>query len=495
MKVLMLNPPFLFKFSRTSRSPAISKGGCIYFPIWMAYTTGILEKEGFDVKLVDAPAAGKNIGDVIKLVKEWEPELMVVDSSTASYKVDLKVVEALKEANPKGFALMVGTHVSVLSGETLKESSQVDAIARGEFDFIVRDLAKALEKNKGLETILGLTYRNNGEIKFNPDMPPIEGSNLDKMPFVSKVYKKHLKVEDYFYPSVLFPEVTIITGRGCKYRCTFCLWPQTLTGRGYRPRSVNNVVDEFEWIIKNLPQVKDIMIEDDTLTQDKERTIALCKEIIRRGLKIRWTCNSRADINLETMQWMKKAGCRLMCEGFESADQNILNNIKKGTKIEKIEQFMKDSKKAKILVHGCFMLGNKGETKETIKKTLKWAKKLEPDTAQFFPLMVYPGTEAFKWAQQNDYLTTEKWEDWLKEDGTHNTIIHTENLSPEDLVAGCDWARKEFYIRPSYMLGRLGLALTRPEEAPRLLKGGRTFLKYLFNIDSLKKKAAEKQVK
>ena len=495
MKILMLNPPFLYKFSRTSRSPAISKGGCIYFPIWMAYTTGVLEQNGHEVKLIDAPAAGITLEKVIELVKEWKPELMVVDSSTASYKTDVHVVEELKKINPLGFSVMVGTHVGVLTDETLKESEKIDAVARGEHDFIIRDLADALENKKPLSKVRGLSYKSNEKIINNPDMPQIDSKDLDKMPFVSEVYKTHLKIEDYFYPSVLFPEVTLITGRGCNYRCTFCLWPQTLTGRGYRPRSVNNVVDEFEWIQKNFPQSKDIMIEDDTLTQDKERTIALCKEIINRKLKLVWTCNSRADIDLETMQWMKKAGCRLMCVGFESADQQILNNIKKGTKIEKIEEFMVDSKKAGLLIHGCFMLGNHGETKETIKKTVKWAKKLEPDTAQFFPLMVYPGTEAFKWAQENKYLTTEKWEDWLNKDGTHNTIIHTEHLSPKELVEGCDWARNEFYMRPSYILGRLKLALTRPEEAPRLLKGGKTFLKYLFNVDSWKKNAAEKQEK
>ena len=495
MKILVLNPPFLFRFSRTSRSPGISRGGCVYFPIWLAYTTGVLEQAGHEVKLLDAPARGIDIDETVKTAKEFKPELIVVDTVTASFKNDVKVVDALKKELKDSFVIMVGTHTGPLPEESLNESKNIDAVSRGEFDFIVRDLAEALEKKKPLSSVRGITYRKGQILMSNPDMPPIEPPELDKMPFVSEVYKKHLRIEDYFYPSVLFPETTIITGRGCKYRCTFCEWPQTLTGRGYRPRSVKNVVDEFEWVKKNLPQVKDIMIEDDTLTQDKQRTINLCKEIVDRKLDITWTCNSRADIDLETMQWMKKAGCRLMCVGFESADQQILNNIKKGTKIEKIEQFMDDSKKAKILVHGCFMLGNHGETKETIKKTVNWAKKLAPDTAQFFPLMVYPGTEAFKWAQENNYLTTQNYEEWLHPDGTHNTIIHTENLSPEELVEGCNWARREFYMRPSYIVSRLKLIATNPREAPRLMMGGKTFLKYLFDIDFWKKSAAGKQVK
>ncbi len=495
MKILMLNPPFLYRFSRTSRSPAISKGGCVYYPIWMGYATGVLEKAGHDVKLLDCPASGMKLGEVIQIVKEWKPELIVVDSVTASFNNDVRVVEQLKDTMPEAFTIMVGTHVGALPEMSLRTSPKIDAVARGEYDYIIRDLAEALEKKKPLDTVLGITYRGeDGKAKFTPNMPPIEQEGLDAMPFASEVYNRHIKIKDYFYPSVLYPEVTIITGRGCKYRCTFCKWPQTLTGHSYRARSVKNVVDEFEWISKNLPYVKDIMIEDDTLTQDKQRTIEICKEVQARNLNVTWTCNSRADLDLETMQWMKKAGCRLMCVGFESADQQILNNIKKGTRVEKIEQFMVDSKKANLLVHGCFMMGNNGETHETIKKTVEWAKKLSPDTAQFFPLMVYPGTEAFKWATDNNFLSTTKWDEWLTPEGTHNTILNTDKLSAKELVESCDWARKEFYMRPEYIVGRLKLMIEQPREAPRLLMGAKTFAKYLFDIDFWKSSAAEKQV-
>ncbi|MBN2127355.1 MAG: cobalamin-dependent protein, partial [Candidatus Diapherotrites archaeon] len=395
MKILMLNPPFIYKFSRTSRSPAISRGGCVYYPIWMAYATGVLEKEGFETKLIDAPAHGQKYEEVEKIALEFNPKLIVIDSVIASFNSDAKIAEKLKEKMPEAFIAMVGVHPSALPEECLTRAKAVDAVAVHEYDFILKDLAKALNEKKALATVKGLVYRKPGaknEFIRNPEMPLITSNELDEMPFVSEVCKRHLKIEDYFYPSVLYPEVTIMTGRGCKYRCTFCMWPQTLTLRPYRARSVKNVADEFEWIKKNLPQVKDIMIEDDTLTQDKERTIELCKEIIKRKINLPWTCNSRADIDYETMQWMKKAKCRLMCVGFESGVQEILNNIKKGTTIPKIKEFMKDSKKSGILVHGCFMMGNRGETKESIKETIKFAKELDPDTAQFFPIMVYPGT-------------------------------------------------------------------------------------------------------
>jgi anaerobic magnesium-protoporphyrin IX monomethyl ester cyclase len=485
MKILMLNPPFIHKFSRTSRSPAISKGGCVYYPIWMAYATGVLEKTGFEVKLIDAPAHNQNYEEIEKIALNFKPKLIVIDSVIASFKNDSLIAEKLKEKLPEAFIVMVGVHSSALPEECLKKASAVDAVTVHEYDFILRDLAKALNEKKPLANVKGLVYRKPGtknEFIKNPLMPLITPKELDEIPFVSEVYKRHLKIEDYFYPSVLYPEVTIMTGRGCKYRCTFCMWPQTLTLRPYRARSVKNVVDEFEWIKKNLPKVKDVMIEDDTLTQDKERTIELCRELIAKKINLPWTCNSRADIDLETMQWMKKAGCRLMCVGFESGVQEILNNIKKGTTIPKIKEFMKESKKAGILVHGCFMMGNKGETKESIKETIKFAKELDPDTAQFFPIMVYPGTEAFNWAKENNFLTTEDWEKWLLPTGEHNTIVSTDKLTAQELNQACNEARKEFYMRPSYIGRKIIQGITNPKEFPRLFKSGKTFFKYLFNL-------------
>ena len=183
---------------------------------------------------------------------------------------------------------------------------------------------------------------------------------------------------------------------------------------------------------------------------------------------------------------MKRAGCRLVCVGVESSTQDILNNIKKGTNVEKIEQFFSDTRKANMLVHACFMMGNRGETKETIQKTVEFAKKVNPDTVQFFPIMVYPGTEAYEWAKTNGFLTidSQNWENWLLEDGTHNTIVSTDKLTAKELVEACDAARKSFYMRPSFIAAKVWEGITTPHEFPRLLKSGKTFFKYLFNDTS-----------
>jgi len=483
MRVLMLNPPFLPRFSRTSRSPAISKGGCVYYPIWMGYATGVLEQADHNVKLVDATAASLNHEQVYEQAESFSPKMIVVDTVTASYNNDIRVAEHLKEQFPESFIVMVGDMVTTMPEETLKKTDSVDAVARGEYDFTLRDLAAQLGNGKRIEKVEGLSWvdRSSGEKKVvhNAERQSIQGEELDKMPFVSDVYSRHLNIEDYFYPSVLYPEVTIITGRGCYYRCTFCKWPQTLTSHLYRARSIQNVADEFEWIQDNLPQVKDIMVEDDTLTQDRKRTAELCGELVSRKTKIAWTCNARADLDYDTMHKMKQGGCRLMCVGFESGVQQILDNIRKGTKIDKIKEFMNDSKKADLLVHGCFMMGNKGETKETIKKTVEFAKELDPDTAQFFPIMVYPGTEAYRWAEENGYLTTTNWDEWLLPDGTHNTIISTPSLNSGELVRECDRARISFYLRPKFMTRKLKQVIMNPKDIPRTFISTLVFAKYL----------------
>jgi radical SAM superfamily enzyme YgiQ (UPF0313 family) len=467
------------KFSRTSRSPGVSKGGCVYYPIWLAYATGALEKKGHETLLLDASGENLTLNETLKRINEFEPEMIVVDTVTPSFENDKKIVSKIKKANKEAFVVFVGDHVSVLPKQSLKES-KADAIAVREYDYILCELASTLEKKKSLSTVKGIVWRNKRKIVENKAASPPTEKQLDELPFVSQIYAKHLKLENYFYPSVQFPEITLLTGRGCPNKCAFCKWPQTFSGHDYRKRSVESVVGEFEWIQNNLPQIKEIMVEDDTLTQDKARTISLCKELIARKIKLPWSCNARADVPLEVLQWMKKAKCRLMCVGVESAEQEILNNIHKGTTVNGIRQFMKDSKKAGILVHGCFMFGNQGETKDTIRKTAAFAREIDPDTAQFFPVMVYPGTETYSWAKKKGYLKAKKFSDWLNKDGTHRTLLSRPGLSSEELNELTDESRNAFYTRPKYMAAKAVQAVTHPKEFKRIAKGGLTLVKYLL---------------
>jgi radical SAM superfamily enzyme YgiQ (UPF0313 family) len=287
-------------------------------------------------------------------------------------------------------------------------------------------------------------------------------------------------VEDYFYSIARYPEVTIISGRGCPYNCTYCLWPQTITGHQYRQRSVANVAEEFEFVARELPQVKEIFVEDDTLTVDEKRCRALAEELIQRGNQLPFTANSRANVSFEALNLLRQAGLRLLCVGFESGDQAVLNNMRKGIKVERFYRFQEDARRAGVLVHGCFMAGGPGETRESLARTLDLAMRLQPDTAQFFPLMVYPGTEAYDWAKQNGYLSTEDYRQWLTPEGLHRTVLSQPGLTAEDLVAWCDQARRAFYLRPRYIAGKAWQAVTNPAEAGRILKAAKTFSRHLL---------------
>ncbi|NIN69996.1 MAG: B12-binding domain-containing radical SAM protein, partial [Anaerolineae bacterium] len=205
MNVLMLNPPFKGRFSRTSRSPAVTLGGTIYYPFWLAYATGVLEQSGFGVQLIDAPAQGLSSGEVVERVKDSPPHLIVVDTSTPSIYSDVKMAEQLKESFPSSFVVLVGTHPSALPEETLKLSQKVDAVAVGEYDYTLRDLALALDNGEDLRAVDGLVFRKGNEIIHNQPRALIE--NVDELPFVSQVYKRHLNVRDYYFAAANYPMV------------------------------------------------------------------------------------------------------------------------------------------------------------------------------------------------------------------------------------------------------------------------------------------------
>lgn len=481
MKILMVNPPFLPKYSRNSRSPAVTKGGTIYMPIWLSYATGVLEKEGFDVKLVDAPAQKLEFEDVVEIAKEFEPQMIVIDTSTPSIYNDVKFASKMKDTT-NAFTVLVGTHVSALPKDTLEMDKRIDAVTLQEYDYTLPDLAKCIDGKKDLKSVKGIAFRKDEKIIINELRPMIE--NLDDLPFVSSVYKKHLNIKDYFYSSAGYPLVMMITGRGCPFRCFWCNWPQVFHGHKYRLRSAENVAEEFEYIANNLPEIKEVGIEDDTLTADTERVRKICRLLIGKGInkKIKWYANVRVNLDLETMKIMKEAGCRLLIPGYESGVQELLNSSHKGITIEQSREFAKNAKEAGLLVHGCFIIGLPGETKETARQTIEFAKELDPDDAQFFPLIVYPGTEAYEWAQKNKYLITTDFSRWNTPEGWHNSLVSRPGLTNEEILGLCDQAKIEFYLRPKFILKTLKLSITNKNEMIRVMKASRIFFSYLARV-------------
>ncbi|OGS17294.1 MAG: hypothetical protein A2219_03430 [Elusimicrobia bacterium RIFOXYA2_FULL_50_26] len=480
MKILLVNPPFLPKFSRSSRSPAVTKSGTIYYPLWLAHAAGLLEKRGHEVMLLDFPAAGRALSDEKERIMEFRPAIVVCDTSTPSIESDVQCLAEIKSWFAAGVSgVLVGTHVSALAEETFALSRAVDVVARGEYDLTLCELADGRCER---EAITGISYRSGEKIVRNPDRPYME--SLDELPFVSSVYKKHLDINNYFYAHCQNPVISIFAGRGCPNRCFFCVYPQVMFGRRYRHRSAAHLVDELCFIAREFPQVKEVLIDDDNFTADQPFVEEVCDEIVRRGLSVTWTAEARVELAYPVMVKMKRAGCRLLVAGFESGVQQVLDAVNKGTTVARAEQFLRDARRAGLRVHGCFMAGNRGDTRETLNSTLQWAMKQKLDTAQFFPLMVYPGTEAYQWASSNGYISAGSFRDWLTADGMHRCVISSENLAAGELVDFCDHARRKFYLRPRYFLYKLADILRHPSETGRTLIAARKLFSHLFRKHS-----------
>ncbi len=489
MRVLFLNPPFHPRFSREQRSPAVTKSGTLYYPKWLATAAGVAIKNGHDVDLVDAPAAECTVQAVIDRIEAKNIDAVVCDTSTPSIINDVHVIEQLVAARPNLHVLMVGRHVSSLPRETLAMSNSLQAVAIREYEYTVRDWLEAKACGADLADVDGLVWRRSttGEIVQNQQREAIK--NLDELPFVSEVYKRFLRTPDYFYGHSLWPLVVLDTSRGCPYHCSFCVYPQTFSGHTMRFRSVSNVADEFEFIAREMPEIKTVMLEDDTFIVSKPRTLELANELIHRGNKLPFDANCRADIgaDVEFLSTLHKAGARLFCVGFESGDVEVIKGMHKNNDDRRDSKYHDEARKfvrrcqdAGIMVHGCFMVGNLNETPASMEKTLKFAKGLRPDTAQFFPIMVYPGTVAYQEAKKRDYIQIEDWNAWLTKDGLHNSVVTLPNITHEQLVSFCDRARRSFYLDPSYLVYKLKQSLTDRRELQRNLKGFVTLSKYLI---------------
>lgn len=447
--------------------------------MWLAYAVGALEETGHECNLIDVPAdPGWTRDGVLRHVASSAYDLALVDTSTPTIDNDAGFAAAIKEVSPETRTVLVGPHVSALPEETLKEFETVDGVLRGEYEMTAVALAVALENGGDPSAVEGVTWRIGNTVVSAPARSPL--NDLDSLPYVSRVYDKYLAIGNYFYSHSRYPIVTILTARGCPHYCVFCVYPQVFSGREYRVRSPDNVVAELKYIKETWPNLGELMFEDDTFSVDRERTRLLCEAMLDEGVGLTWSANARADLDYETLRVMREAGCRLLCVGVESGDDSMLESMGKQVGRGRIEQFFADAKRVDVLVHGCFMVGNPGETRGTMEKTLEFAKKLRPDTAQFFPIMVYPGTAMYRWAEQHGHLTADGFSDWLTDEGLHNCVVDLPGLPASELVAFCDRARREFYLSPGYVFYKMRQLLKRPRELGRTLKSARVFFKHLY---------------
>jgi radical SAM superfamily enzyme YgiQ (UPF0313 family) len=487
VKVFFLNIPFHSRFTRESRSPGVAPSGTLYYPIYLSLAAGLVRQNGTTIDFLDAPAENFDLARTEERIAKFRPDLIVATTVTASVFHDIRVMDQLAQKTG-AMTMLVGTHPTARPLETLKMAPNLDFVAVGEYDFTVLEVVQHFDQGKTREQlsgVKGLAYRLDDLLIQNERRPWHE--NLDEIPWASLIYRDFLKIEHYSYGAQLHPEVTIVSGRGCPYQCTFCVFPQTITGQRYRPRSVKDVVDEMEFIQKTWPHNKEIMFEDDTLTVDKDRMRQLSEEILRRDLKVTWSGNARADFDdVALLKLMKKAGCRLFCVGFESADQTILDEMRKGGATVKVrERFVEACAEAGIMIHGCFLFGGPHETPVTMRGTLEMAKRMKLDTAQFFPIMVYPGTRAYEEAKAKGELDSENYDEWLRGSGYYASQVHRGALTGEAIAEFTDRAYHEFYLRPSFILRKLWQCLVSPVERSRILFGFRFFLRKLFTREKV----------
>ena len=436
-----------------------------WYPTWLAQPAALVEGS----KLIDAPPHRLKFEDVAP--EALSRELVVMHTSTPSFASDVRTAEALKARKPDLKIGMIGAKVAVEADQSLKASAAIDFVARNEFDFTIKEVAEG----RDLDRVAGLSWRNrDGIIVHNKDRVILE--TMDDLPFVTPVYKRDLVIENYFGGYLLHPYISFYTGRGCKSRCTFCLWPQTIGGHRYRTRSVSHVIEELIWAKKAFPQVKEFFFDDDTLTDNLPRVEELAREIGKLG--ITWSCNAKGNVPRQTLKVMKDNGLRLLLVGYESGNQKILHNIKKGMLVDVARRFSKDCHELGIVIHGTFSLGLPGETKETIEETMRFAVEVNPHTIQISLAAPYPGTLLYKQAHENGWLVDEN-NALLTELGTQNAALSYPHLSSTEIFQSVDEFYRRFYFRLPKIAAIVGEMVRSPDMMKRRLREGIEFFSFL----------------
>jgi hopanoid biosynthesis associated radical SAM protein HpnJ len=435
-----------------------------WYPTWLAQPAALVDGS----KLIDAPPHDLSFKDIEADIRG--KDLIVLHTSTPSFKSDVRTAEMIKEVNPTAKIGFIGAKVAVEPDKAFTSTNAIDFVARNEFDFAIKEIADGCDQAK----VKGISYRNSeGVVVHNEDREVL--TNMDLLPFVTPVYRRDLDLTKYFGGYLKHPYVSFYTGRGCKSRCTFCLWPQTVGGHNYRVRSIGHVIEEVKYVRQAMPEVKEIFFDDDTLTDNLPRVEAIAKELGKLGVV--WSCNAKANVPRKTLEVLKDNGLRLLLVGYESGNQKILHNIKKGLLVDVAKRFSKDCRELGIVIHGTFILGLPGETRETIKETLEFAKEVNPHTIQVSLAAPYPGTFLYKQAKENGWFAEDT--DLLTEDGTQIAPLNYPHLSHTEIFESVEDFYKKFYFRPSKIASIVGEMIMSPEMMRRRLREGIEFFHFL----------------
>jgi hopanoid biosynthesis associated radical SAM protein HpnJ len=457
MKTLFLNPPSYDDFDggAGSRYQATREVWSFWYPTWLCYPAGMVPGS----RLLDAPPEGLDQAQTVAIAKEYD--FVVLHTSTPSFQLDVRTAQMIKDANPHCAVAFVGGHVTALPEQSLNASPAIDLIARKEFDYAVRDVAAG----RDWASIPGISYRRNGTVVHTPDAAPLTQEQLDQLPFVTEIYHRDLDYLKYNSPYCQYPYVSLYTGRGCPARCTFCLWPQVTTGHSYRTRSAQNVFEEVKEMRRLFPEMKEIFFDDDTFTADPPRARQLAELLKPLGLS--WSTNSRANVDRETLRVMKEGGLRLFVVGYESGNEQILKNIKKGVSIERARRFTKDCHDLGILIHGTFIVGLPGETLETIEESIRFARDMNPETLQVSLASPYPGTHFYDYVKEHGFLVQDVYND---ASGYQKCTVSYPEASAEEIFNAVERFYRSYYFRPKYFFKAAKKMLKSRDERKRMLR-------------------------
>lgn len=447
MKVLFVNPPQTaskYKFM-----------GVIAPPLGIAYMAGVLQENNIDVEILDASAEDMDFKDVEKELLKRKPDLVALTALTPTIGRALETAQVVKETLPDSIVVMGGYHPTFNFIETL-EDENVDIVIRGEGEYIMLNLVQALENQSSLHDVKGIVFedKNSKEIVVNPEAPVIQ--DLDELPFPAL---NLLPMKKYRLLDMDTHMTTMITTRGCPMQCSFCS-SAAMHGKKIRERSVENIVDEIEYLKTNY-DIDTIAFMDDTFTLKKRKVMAICDEILKRNIEIMWGCTSRVDtLDEKLLKKMKEAGCITIFIGVESADQQQLDNMCKNTTIAKIENAFKIAHKLKIRTIASVALGMPGDTKEIMNKTVKFVHKLKPNYAIYSLATPYPGTRFYKEAFEKNLIKIKDWSKYT----LITPILETIDCSLNDMRKIQAKAFMKFYLRPHYIIRQF------LQDGPYLLK-------------------------
>lgn len=458
MKILLLNSPWVntpqeYCVKSGTRWAAIRKRDSSLpyapFPYLLASATSVLKSSGFDATIKDAVAEEMTRAQCLDYVDQIKPGLLVIETFTPSVKEDLSFIREAKERTGC-LTAFCGVHASALPEEILGNDF-MDFVLVGEYDFTLRDLAGVLSNSSGdFGQVKSLAYKEKGAIKINPPRGLI--MNLDELSFPER---DELPMEKYNDPvSRLYPNAKIVTSRGCPYKCIFCIEPVMNPGtQSYRKRSIDLVMQEIE-LVKNKYHVKEIFFDDAIFPIARAKEIAT--NLIKRDLKIAWSCWIDWNIGFDDLKLLKESGCVGVKIGIESSNYDIRKSAKKNIDNEKLKKLVANCKKLGLLRHASFMFGLPGETKETIKETIDFVFSLGLTGSQLAIATPLPGTPFYEMAKEKGWLTSRDWE---KYEPHYHAVVEYPNCSKEDLIAAMDLARakkvKQLLRNPLVAMGYL----------------------------------------